>query len=103
MSPPTRIRALRQEGVFDLQWEAEPGYRISFYDVRCLCPCAGCVNEVTGERTLDPVSVPADVEPTGMETVGNYAVKILWSDGHSTGLYTWDNLHRIATSTGERL
>jgi DUF971 family protein len=32
-----------------------------------------------------------------MELSGNYALKIVWSDGHYTGLYSWDNLQRLAS------
>jgi DUF971 family protein len=56
------------------------------------CPCAGCVNELTGERMLNPASVRPDIRALGIELVGRYAIKIRWSDGHSTGLYTFRKL-----------
>ena len=56
-------------------------------ELRRLCPCAQCVNEVTGERMLDPASVPDGVTLSDLRLVGNYAVAVRWSDGHETGIY----------------
>jgi DUF971 family protein len=56
------------------------------------CPCAGCVEEFTGRKLLDPATIPADIRPDRIEPVGNYAIRIVWSDGHDTGLYTWQTL-----------
>jgi DUF971 family protein len=39
----------------------------------------------------------ADVTITRVEPVGNYAVKLVFSDGHATGIYTWDYLYAMAT------
>jgi len=55
--------------------------------LRGLCPCAGCVNEVTGVRVHDPHSVPADLTQSGVRFVGNYAITLEFSDGHHTGIF----------------
>lgn len=55
--------------------------------LRQRCTCAYCQSETTGERLLDPASVPADILVTEMSLVGNYGVAITFSDGHSTGIY----------------
>lgn len=39
-----------------------------------------------------------DVRITGIEPVGNYAVKLIFSDGHDSGLYSWDILHEFASN-----
>ncbi len=75
----------------------------SLYEVRELrlaCGCAQCVDEWTGEGRLDPSSVPEDVHPVSIETVGRYAIQIEWSDGHSTGIYPFDRLRELASLTG---
>lgn len=64
-------------------------------DLRLACPCAQCVQEMTGRPLLDPARVPADVRPVRLELVGAYGVRIDWSDGHSTGIYTYDRLAAI--------
>jgi len=59
-----------------------------FY-LRDSCPCAGCVDEVSGKKTLDPATIPSDIHIQKAEYVGNYALRITWSDGHDTGLYAF--------------
>ncbi|HTI51011.1 MAG TPA: DUF971 domain-containing protein [Planctomycetaceae bacterium] len=95
-SPPTNIRAHKQTGELELQWSGTPAVMVPFKTVRARCPCASCIDENTGARILDPATIPNDITPLGMSFTGNYALKINWSDGHSTGLYTWDLLSEIA-------
>ena len=60
--------------------------------LRDRCPCAGCVHELTGQRLLDPRSVPEDIRAEAIELVGRYAIRVRWSDGHGTGIYTFQRL-----------
>jgi DUF971 family protein len=64
-------------------------------ELRLLCPCAGCVDEMTGVRTLRPEMVDLAVYPTAIHYVGRYALQFVWSDGHSTGIYTFEYLREI--------
>jgi DUF971 family protein len=59
------------------------------------CACALCVNELTGERTLNPASIPPTVRALEVSLVGRYAVQFRWSDGHSTGIYPFDRLRAL--------
>lgn len=59
------------------------------FDLRVHCPCAGCVSETTGQRTLDIKKIPADIFPREIIPLGNYAVGISWSDNHSSGIYPY--------------
>lgn len=71
----------------------------SLVDVRALrlaCGCASCVDEWSGESRLAPDSVPADVAPVGIQSVGRYAIQIEWSDGHNTGIYPFERLRKLA-------
>ncbi|TVP75629.1 MAG: DUF971 domain-containing protein [Gemmatimonadales bacterium] len=63
--------------------------------LRIECPCAGCVDELTGQRVLRPESVPADVSPLEITYVGRYALRFRWSDGHDTGIYPFAFLREI--------
>ena len=65
------------------------------FDLRMSCPCAGCVDETSGRRTLTEAMVPPGVYPTAIEYVGRYALKFVWSDGHDTGLYSFDLLRGL--------
>lgn len=92
----TRLRILWKDGVAS---EYVPRY------LRQLCPCAGCVDEMTGARTLTPESVDPGVYPTAIHYVGRYALQFMWSDGHSTGIYTWDYLRELwdaGSATGDQ-
>ena len=61
--------------------------------------CAGCVDEMTGVRTLDVNAVTDDIAITDMQLVGNYALKFVFSDGHDTGIYSWDRLYEMQSVT----
>ena len=63
--------------------------------LRLSCPCAGCMDEVTGEVRLVESAIPQDVHPVKIETVGRYAINIRWSDGHNTGIYAFDRLRKL--------
>ncbi len=58
-------------------------------DLRLACPCAHCVDEHTSRPLLDPATVPADLTAVAHKPIGNYAVQFTFSDGHSTGLYSY--------------
>ncbi len=78
---------------------------VCLYDVvamRRACPCAHCVSETSGERTLDPASIPESVRPTRIASVGRYALTIAFSDGHDTGIYTFSGLHDDPEAWGGR-
>jgi DUF971 family protein len=70
------------------------GHRTVFANkaLRERCPCAACVNELTGARVLDPASVASDIRADEIALVGRYAIRIRWSDGHATGIFTFQRL-----------
>lgn len=61
-------------------------------ELRLACTCAHCQSEATGERLLDPASVPEGLTVRDMHLVGNYGVGIQFSDGHGTGIYRFREL-----------
>ncbi len=91
---PTDICAVREKGVLAVTW-ADRQSNFPFTFLRSQCECAHCVNEWTGERLLDPATIPADITIEKMEQVGGYAIRIHWSDGHNSGLYTWERLRKL--------
>jgi len=78
------VRFIWDEGDEDV-WSAR--------DLRIRCTCAHCQSEATGERILDPATVPLDITVTDMNLVGNYGVQVTFSDGHGTGIYRFRELH----------
>lgn len=64
-------------------------------ELRLKCPCAGCVDEFTGAIRLIATTIPQDVHPLKIDLVGRYAISISWSDGHRTGIYSFDLLRKL--------
>lgn len=84
-------KAIRRKGpILEVDWDGL-GHVAAFATraVRLACPCAGCVEEMTGRPLLDPATVPLDVAADALELVGGYGLRVRWSDGHSTGIYTF--------------
>jgi DUF971 family protein len=68
--------------------------------LRRACPCAACQGEPDAlGRVLRPVQQigPRGFELQKSEVIGGYAIQLFWADGHSTGLYTFDYLRRLAS------
>ena len=83
----------RQDDGLLVEWD-QTGHR-AFYPARALrlaCPCAACVQEMTGRPLLDPARIPADIRPVSVALVGTYGLQVQWSDGHRTGIYTFERL-----------
>jgi ATP-binding protein involved in chromosome partitioning len=101
MSTPPPYAITRRDDGLAIEWEA--GSRETFYPARALrlaCPCAGCVEEMSGRPILDPAGVPADIRPVTIALVGAYGLKVTWSDGHGTGIYTFALLRSLAGPGG---
>jgi DUF971 family protein len=64
--------------------------------LRAICPCARCVNELTGVRMHDSASVSADLLQHDARMVGNYALAFRFSDGHDTGIFPFPMLRSHA-------
>ena len=92
---PRDLKALRSERVLRITWGDGRVADLRFKYLRGECGCAGCVDEITGERILDVTTIPEDLGLESMQLVGNYAVRVHWSDGHATGLYTWERLREL--------
>jgi ATP-binding protein involved in chromosome partitioning len=83
----------RQDDGIRIEWDQE-GHE-TFYqarELRLACPCAACIEEMTGRPLLVPGLVPENVRPVSLALVGAYGLRVQWSDGHSTGIYTFERL-----------
>ena len=85
---PKAIRR-RPDGV-EIEWNgAGDLVRFPARMLRLACPCAACVDEMSGRHLLDPASVPDDIAVESLELVGAYGLRVRWNDGHGTGIYTY--------------
>ncbi|SRR5579871_134451 len=81
--------------VTTITWDDGSTMRYPNRYLRSMCPCAQCVNEVTGERLISLETIDPAVRITAVSPVGRYALHFQWSDGHGTGLYSFDTLRKL--------
>lgn len=88
-----RLAGLRRvPGGIAFAWEPGGERVIGARALRLACPCAHCVHELTGRRLLDPAKVPAGVQVRDMQPAGRYGYRILFDDGHDSGIFTLELL-----------
>jgi DUF971 family protein len=85
-----------------VEWRDGVVAHYPFLYLRDVCPCASCINELTGEKMLDSKKIPADIHARSADYVGNYALRISWSDGHDTGIYSFRFLREVLDLALER-
>lgn len=97
MSVTVSPMAIRQAGPTALEIDWSDGHKSVYatYDLRLMCKCANCVDEWSGKLQIVKENIPNDVHPLMIENVGRYGLKINWSDGHSTGIYSYDYLRSL--------
>lgn len=76
-------------------WSDETENSYSASRLRKDCPCAGCINEWTGEKILNPASVADNLSFSSISIVGRYALNFHFSDGHNTGIYSFQLLKQL--------
>lgn len=86
-----KIHFQPKEGIISIQY-GDKTKSVSPLHLRKKCICAGCVDEFTGNKLIKDKQIPEDVYPTKMEEKGNYAVAIVWSDGHRSSIYPYKRL-----------
>jgi ATP-binding protein involved in chromosome partitioning len=86
---------LDESGKLQIRWPDGHESIYTPYHLRVNCHCAACIDEDTGLKTLDPAHVPLDINITDIKPVGRYAIAILFSDGHNTGIYTFKRLRAL--------
>ena len=85
----------RDPRTLSILWE--DGHRDDFdvRDLRLACRCALCVEEMSGRPLLDPKTIRSDVSPQQIVSIGNYAIQPEWSDGHNSGIYSFNDLRAL--------
>ena len=77
-----------------IEWSDGHETVYSAQQLRAMCPCARCVDEMSGVRTHDPASVPTDLTQKDLVMVGNYAISLQFSDTHNTGIFPFAMLRK---------
>ncbi len=79
-----------------INWSDEEETKYNAADLRRACPCAGCINEWTGEKMLKAENIADDLSFSSISIVGRYALNFHFSDGHETGIYSFDYLRKLS-------
>lgn len=87
--------AFSPRGKLIIRWPDKHRSVHTAFHLRTNCRCAVCVDENSGRKTLDDSSVPLDIQMQGVNPVGRYAIAIGFSDGHNTGIFTFQRLRQI--------
>lgn len=87
------------ESGITLRWANGDEARVASRTLRAACQCALCVDEYTNEPKLDPKTLPETIHARSVDTVGNYALSIEWSDGHTTGFFPYEQIRKLAASS----
>lgn len=90
---PLQIVVHQQSRVVELSFSDGLGGRLSFEFLRVHSPSAEVRGHGAGQEVLQTGKIA--VKLLGVEPVGNYAVRFVFSDGHDSGIYSWDYLHRL--------
>ena len=100
MTPPStnpkKVDISLSRGV-EIAWDDGHASQYALDYLRSHCPCAVCragTQAAPEPSSPFPLYKPAP-RLTNVETVGRYAVRLFWADGHSTGLYSFDYLREI--------
>ena len=65
------------------------------FTLRINCKCALCIDELSGAMLVKKEEIDPEVFPSKIEEKGNYAVAVVWSDGHKSSIYPY----RLLTSS----
>jgi DUF971 family protein len=96
---PTGIVVHSKTRALELQYANDQTYRIPFELLRVYSPSAEVQGHGPGQETLQ--TGKRDVLIVAIDPVGHYALQLNFSDGHNTGLYSWDILHDLAVRQDE--
>ncbi|MBL4693699.1 MAG: DUF971 domain-containing protein [Magnetovibrio sp.] len=89
---PTEIRLNRDNKTLDVDFDTGETFSIRIELLRVESPSADVQGHAPGQKKL--VSGKQDVAITDITPIGNYAIKIKFSDGHDSGYFTWNILYR---------
>jgi len=103
---PKKVRVMKTEGTgVEIDWKDGHHSAWSFAWLRNACPCATCHEERDKSGRAVGAAKPkaqtllvmyeAPVRPVEVTPVGKYALKFKWTDGHESGIYSWEYLRRV--------
>jgi len=96
---PTEITVHQQSRVLEVAFSDDARFRIPFELMRVYSPSAEVMGHGPGQEVLQ--TGKRDVLITGLTPVGHYAIQPQFSDGHDSGLFSWDYLYSLGAREAE--
>ena len=96
---PTEIKLHQKSRILELAYENGDRFELTYEYLRVFTPSAEARGHGVGQETLQVGKQEVDI--VSVEPVGNYAIKPVFSDGHDSGLYSWDVLHTLCVHRDE--
>jgi DUF971 family protein len=99
---PTNIQQIGNE--LAIQWNDNTESYLNLEVLRRACPCAACGGEpdvlgnIHDSRGRGIAYTAESFHLARFDVVGGYALQFTWADGHSTGIYSFDYLRKLATA-----
>ena len=93
MPTPTEIKLHQKSRVMEIAFDDGRTFRLPYEYLRVFSPSAEVRGHGPGQEVLQIGK--RDVEVSSLEPVGSYAVQPTFSDGHATGIYSWDYLYEL--------
>lgn len=100
MPVPTEIRLHQQSRVMELAFDDGRSFRLPYEYLRVFSPSAEVRGHGPGQEVLQ--TGKRDIEIRHVEPVGSYAIQPTFSDGHATGIYSWDYLYQLGLEQDAR-
>jgi DUF971 family protein len=97
---PTELRLDPSKTVLTVSFESGGSFGLPAEYLRVESPSAEVQGHAADQKQI--VGGKRNVKIAGLKPVGNYAVRILFDDGHDTGLYSWDYLHTLGREHDKR-
>jgi DUF971 family protein len=96
---PTEIKLHQKSRILEMAFESGERFELSYEFLRVFTPSAEARGHGPGQETLQVGK--QDIAIERIEPVGNYAIKPVFSDGHDSGLYSWDMLYNLGVHRDE--
>jgi DUF971 family protein len=97
---PTEIKLRTRSRVLEVAFADGSRFELAFEYLRVFSPSAEVRGHGPGQETLQLGKHEVTIK--SVDPVGNYAVRLVFDDGHDSGIYTWDYLHELGSTFGEK-
>jgi DUF971 family protein len=100
MPHPTAIKLRTKSRILEIAFDDGARFELPFEYLRVHSPSAEVRGHGPGQETLQLGKHEVGIK--AVEPIGNYAVKLVFDDGHDTGLYTWGYLHELGSQREQK-